>query len=188
MTTLELQEKLYEFIRPKYPDIKINVRETADNIRQLYFTDEKFKVLYPKQRYHYLVHSIPAGFYEQNLQNATWFELAPNENPDTLDYHDQKTIDDIKETILSILRDKINFVSLLDKQFKSDTVKCFGDFRYAKKILTDLNFSDEDQFDVFHVLMNEGAYCDCEILLNTFRESEYAQKYWSDRGHKSSLH
>lgn len=70
---------------------------------------------------------------------------------------------------------------LLDREFKSETARCFGDFGYSKKILTSLDFSDEDQFDIFHVLMSEGAYCDCEILFNVFRESEYAKKYWGSR-------
>lgn len=181
MTTSELQDKLYEFIKPTYPDIEIKVVDTADNIRQLYFIDEKFQVLYPKQRYHYLTHSIPVDFYDQNLQDTIWFELAPNENPEDLEYHDQETIDDIKGVILSVLKDKVDFVSLLDKEFVSQSLKCFGDFRHSKKILTDLDFSHEEQFDIFHVLMNEGAYCDCEILYNVFRESEYSKKYWRDR-------
>lgn len=181
MTTVELQEKLYEFIRPKYPDIVIKVEDTADNIRHLYFTDDKFKLLYPKQRYHYLLHSIPLDFYDQYLQNATWFELAPGENPDDLEYHDEETITDIKDDILSILRNKTDFFNILDKEFNSQKVICFGDFRNSKEILKDLDFSDEDQFDIFHVLMNEGAYCDCEILYNVFRESEYSKKYWSNR-------
>jgi hypothetical protein len=181
MTTEQLQEKLYEFVRPSYPNIKINVVDTAENVRQLYFTDEKFEVLYPKQRYHYLTHLIPSNFYDQNLQDTEWFELAPNENPDELDYHDQETIDEIKEPILSILKDKVGFVALLDREFVSEDVKCFGDFRHSKRILTDLKFSDKDQFDIFHVLMNEGGYCDCEILCNVFRDSEYSKKYWRDR-------
>ena len=181
MTTQELQEKLYEFTKSSYPDIKINVVDTAVNIRQLYFTDDKFAVLYPKQRYHYLTHLIPSEFYEQHLQDTEWFELAPNENPDNLDYHDQETIDEIKESIISILKTKVNFVALLDKEFASQNVKCYGDFRHSKSILTALKFSDEDQFDIFHVLMNEGGYCDCEILYNVFRESEYSKKYWADR-------
>ncbi|QES91052.1 DUF2695 domain-containing protein [Rhizosphaericola mali] len=181
MTTEQLQEKLYEFIRPSYPDIKINVVDTVENVRQLYFTDDRFELLYPKQRYHYLTHLIPSDFYDQNLQSTEWFELAPNEKPDELDYHDQETIDEIKEPILSILKDKVGFVSLLDKKFISENAKCFGDFRHSKKILTDLKFSDQDQFDIFHVLMNEGAYCDCEILYNVFRDSEYTKQYWRDR-------
>ena len=181
MTTEKLQEKLYEFVRPSYPDIKINVVDTAENVRQIYFTDEKFEVLYPKQRYHYLTHLIPSEFYDQNLQDTEWYELAPNENPEDLDYHDQETIDEIKDIILSLLKDRSDFVSLLDEVFISENSKCFGDFRHSKNILTDLKFSDQDQFDIFHVLMNEGGYCDCEILYNVFRESEYSKKYWADR-------
>jgi hypothetical protein len=181
MTTKELQDKLYEFVKPSYPDIKINVVDTAENVRQLYFTDEKFEVLYPKQRYHYLTHLIPSDFYDQNLQDTEWFELAPNENPDDLDYHDQETIDEIKDVILSLLKDRSDFVSLLDIEFTLKNVKCSGDFQHSKNILTDLKFSKEDQFDIFHVLMNEGGYCDCEILYNVFRDSEYSKKYWRDR-------
>ena len=181
MTTKELQDKLYEFVKPSYPDIKINVVDTPENVRQLYFTDDKFEVLYPKQRYHSLTHLIPSDFYDQNLQDTEWFELAPNENPDELDYHDQETIDEIKGIILSLLKDRSDFVSLLDEEFTSTNEKCFGDFRHSKNILTDLKFSTEDQFDIFHVLMNEGGYCDCEILYNVFRDSEYAKKYWRDR-------
>lgn len=80
MTTSELEKNLYEFIKPAYPDIKINVEDTTDNIRQLYFLDDKFEKLYPKQRYHYIVHLIPVDFYEQNLKNTTWFELTLNED------------------------------------------------------------------------------------------------------------
>jgi len=181
MTTKELQEKLYEFIKPTYPDIKIKVEDSTENVRQLYFTEDKFEVLYPKQRYHYLTHLIPSDFFEQYLQDTEWFELAPNENPDELDYHDQETIDEIKEAIISILKNTVGFISLLDKELTSQTVKCYGDFRHSKRILTDLKFSVEDQFDIFHVLMNEGGYCDCEILYNVFRESEYSKKYWLHR-------
>lgn len=181
ITAQELQEKLYEFTKQRYPNIKIEVVDTTENVRQLYFTDDKFEFLYPEQRYHYLTHLIPSDFYEQNLQDTAWYELAPNENVDNLDYHDQETIDEIKEPMISLLKDKVGFVALLDKQFISQAVKCYGDFRHSKSILTELKFSEEDQFDIFHVLMNEGGYCDCEILYNVFRESEYSKMYWADR-------
>lgn len=180
MTIREFENKLYEFIRPAYPDIEIRVVDTIANVRELYFIDEKFRLLYPKQRYHYLMHSIPTVFYKENLQNTSWFELAPNENPDELEYHDQETIEEIKDTILSVLKDKIDFVRSLDKEFISQSIKCFGDFRHSKKLLTTLGFSNEDQFDIFHVLMSEGGYCDCEILHNVFQESAYSKKYWHD--------
>ena len=167
MTPSELEQALYEFIQPSYPNI--------------YFTEEKFKDLYPKQRYHYLIHKIPEEFFELHLKNSFWIELAPGESPGDLDYHDDETIESIKESILSILL-KVGFVTQLDNQFSSGVDTCFGDFRHSKKILAELGFADkEEQFDIFHVLMNEGGYCDCEILFNVFRESEYSKQYWSNR-------
>jgi len=181
MTIDELQEKLYSFTQSSYPDIKIEVKDNADKTRSIFFTADKFKYLYPKQRYHYLVHLIPSDFYQDYLENTAWFELAPGENADDLDYHDEETIEEIKETILSVLNDKTDFVSLLDNEFSYNAGQCFGDFRHSKRILTDKDFSDSDQFDIFHVLMNKGAFCDCEILYNVFRESEYSKRYWRDR-------
>ena len=179
MTTKELQEKLDEFIKPTYPDIKIEVIDTSDNRREIYFVEERFEDLFVQQRYHYLVHLIPDEFYKEHLAESTWFELAPGENPEDLDFHDDETVEEIKDTILAVLKNKVTFATKLDALFSSESVKCFGDFRHSKKILNELNFSDEEQFDIFHVLMHEGGYCDCEILYNVFRESEYAQKYWS---------
>jgi hypothetical protein len=172
LTTTELQDRLYEFIRPSYPNIEISVKDTEDNIRCLYFTEENFKPLYPKQRYHYLVHLVPDEFYEEHLRETTWFEMAPGEHPNDLAYHDEEAIEEIKEDVLSLLRDKVEFVSRLDRQFTGENIACCGDFRHAKKILSEFGFSQEAQFDIFHVLMKEGAYCDCEILYNVFRESE----------------
>lgn len=181
MTKRELQDKLYDFMRPSYPDIEIRVKDTEDDIRCIYFIDEKFKVLYPKQRYHYLVHLVPDEFYEQHLRNTTWFELAPGEHPNDLAYHDEETIEEIKADILLILKDKVGFVSRLDDQFTIEKVKCYGDFGHAKQILSMLKFSEDEQFDIFHVLMQEGAFCDCEILYNVFRECNYAKQYWRMR-------
>ena len=45
MTASELQQKLYEFIQPSYPEIDIKVEKTEGK-RLLYFTEEKFKELY----------------------------------------------------------------------------------------------------------------------------------------------
>lgn len=178
LTTAELQDKLYEFIRPSYPDIEIRIKDTEEGVRCLYFTEEKFQTLYPKQRYHYLVHLVPDEFYEAHLEETTWFELAPGEHPNDLAYHDEETIQEIKEDVLSILRNKVDFILRLDRQFTAENVACCGDFRHAKQILSELGFSREVQFDIFHVLMQEGAYCDCEILYNVFRESEYAKQFW----------
>ena len=60
-----------------------------------------------------MIHLIPPDFFENHLQDTQWFELAPGEGLDDLDYHDEETIKEIKDTILAILRDKVHFVSTL---------------------------------------------------------------------------
>lgn len=182
MTTTELEQRLYEFIQPTYPEIDIKIIIDSNHIPNIYFTEEKFKDLYPKQRYHELIHKIPDDFFELHLNKSFWFELAPGESPEDLDYHDDETIESIKEPILSILQNKIAFVEILDKEFTSGAAQCFGDFRHSKKLLSEMGYAGkEEQFDIFHVLMDEGGYCDCEILLNVFRQSDYSKKYWGNR-------
>jgi len=178
MTTDELQEKLGEFLKPKYPDIKIEVTDTSQNYREVYFIEEKFRDLFLLQRYHYLVHSIPEEFLKEHLADCAWFELAPGESPEELNFLDDEDVTEIKDILLAILKDRVDFVEKLDALFCTESAKCFDDFRHSKKILRELDFSDQEQFDIFHVLMHEGGFCDCEILYNVFRESEYAQTYW----------
>ena len=181
MTSEELKNRLLEFIRPVYPGIEIEVLDQQDGKRHIYFTDEKFRVLYPLQRYHYLTYQIPHDFYEQNLSQTIWHELAPGENPDELGYLDPETIESIKEIILGIIKNKTPFINELDSRFMTGNTVCHGDFRYAKEILSQLNFTPEEQFDIFHVFMSEGGYCDCEILYNIFHETEYAKQYWKNK-------
>ncbi|CAN5355869.1 hypothetical protein BH11BAC5_BH11BAC5_06200 [soil metagenome] len=181
MNDSELEASLYKFIKPKYPDVEIKVQNGDENIRQVFFTANLFKDLYPQQRYHYLSHLIPDDFFEENLVDTEWFELAPGENPDELDYHDDEILEEITEAVLGVLRHKVDFVSILDRRFMKEDALCAGDFSHSKKILTKLDFPAEAQFDIFHVLMKKGGYCDCEILFNVFCESEYAKKYWSTR-------
>jgi hypothetical protein len=40
----------------------------------------------------------------------------------------------------------------------------FVDFRIARSVLAESGFSEEEHFDVLHVLTAQGGYCDCEIL------------------------
>ena len=181
MTTDSLENELFELIKPSYPNIAIKVVDEEDGERHLYFKEEKFALLFPLQRYHYLIHLIPKDFYEKYLFTAIWHELAPGEKVEELDYHDEETIESIKETILDILKTRTTFIKQLDNLFIEGRAVCSGDFRHAKQILSDLTFTTVEQFDIFHVFMSEGGYCDCEILYNTFKETEYAKKYWATR-------
>jgi len=42
-------------------------------------------------------------------------------------------------------------------------------------------FQQDELFDVFHVLMAQGGYCDCEILLNAAESSRLKSEYWRAR-------
>ena len=42
-------------------------------------------------------------------------------------------------------------------------------------------FTQDELFDVFHVLMDKGGYCDCEILYNAAEESRLKAEYWRAR-------
>ena len=48
---------------------------------------------------------------------------------------------------------------------------CWGDYRHSKPILLRCGFSEAELFDVFHVFMSLGGYCDCEILYNVAETS-----------------
>jgi hypothetical protein len=181
MTADSLKNELFNLIKQSYPNIAIKVDDEADGKRHLYFTEEKFASLFPIQRYHYLMHLIPKDFYEKHLSTAIWHELAPGEQVDELDYHDEETVESIKETILDVIQTKTTFIKQLDSLFTEEKAVCFGDFRHAKQVLSDLSFTTDEQFDIFHVFMSEGGYCDCEILYNTFKETEYSKKYWATR-------
>jgi hypothetical protein len=80
MNNQNLKERLLEFVKPSYPEMLIDVIDRAGK-RELYFTEKKFAALYPMQRYHYLINLVPTGFYESELANTVWFELAPGEQP-----------------------------------------------------------------------------------------------------------
>ena len=77
MTNEQIVLKLKEFLNSFYPNMKIEVKEWEDDTSRIAvsFTDEKFKLLYPEQRYHYIRHLIPKSFFKKFLANSVWFEL-----------------------------------------------------------------------------------------------------------------
>ena len=184
MTPRQIQEALATLIHSSYPDMEICVEPWADDPSRLavYFLETKFALLYPQQRWHYLYHLIPAEFQDRYLSTSVWFELAPGESPDDLVYPDEEVIADITEPIMTILN-KTNFFATLDEAFTraENPAVCWGDFRVAKSILPTKGFFESEYFDVFSVLMAQGGYCDCEILVNVAEGSEFARRYWANR-------
>ena len=184
MTPQQIQEALASFIHPSYPEMEIRVEAWTDDPSRLaiYFRETKFALLYPQQRWHYLHHLIPAEFQDCYLSSSVWFELAPGEVPSDLVYSDEELVASIMEPIMGILN-RTSFFAALDEVFTrpENPAVCWGDFRVAKSLLSTKGFFESEYFDVFSVLMAQGAYCDCEILYNVAEGSEFARLYWANR-------
>ena len=187
MDTQQLEQDIRDFVRRAYPDMQVRVEPWADDPKRaaVYFTEAKFAGLYPMQRYHYLRHLIPKDYYERHLADSEWFELAPDEDPDDLEYPDSELIDDITPDVMRCLHGARFFEALDDALCPRDQSQprpeCHGDYRHARPVLLARGFKEDELFDVFHVLMARGGYCDCEILFNAVEESRLKAEYWKAR-------
>jgi len=192
----ELSETIKKHLSSAYPEILVEAKPWHEDKSKIavYFTEKKFDKLYPMQRYHYLVHNIPDDFFEKYLSNAVWFELAPGEKPDELRYPDEELIHDIKPHVMKALKKSNFFISLDDLMAPNDVSKeglpCHGDFDLTKQVLKEKGFKEkgfkekgkiDEIFDICHVLMSEGAYCDCEVLYNVSDENRLKARYWKQR-------
>jgi len=180
----KIESEVRGFVQAAYPEMVVRAEYwTEDPSRiALFFIDERFRGLYARQRYHYLVQLIPSDYYRSTLADTVWFELAPDERPETIEHPDQELIASIAPDVLGALQQK-GFFAALDELLcpaneKSEPQKCSGDFRYATRALQACGFEQSDSSDVFHVLMEQGAFCDCEILYNVANESHLKTKYW----------
>jgi hypothetical protein len=181
------REELLEFLRPSYPDIQIRVERWDEDTSRMaiYFTDPKFALIYPLQRFHYLSHLIPSEYHERKLANTIWFELAPGESPTDLRYPDEQLIASITPDVMKCVLGAKVFDALDDLLCPIDPAAprtpCYGDFRTTKSILLSRGFNEDDLFDVLHVFMDQGGYCDCEILFNVVEGSRLGGQYWKAR-------
>jgi hypothetical protein len=183
----QLAADLKRLIAPSYPEIEIHVTPwdgDPDRIA-IYFTEPKFALIYPYQRWHYLTHLIPADYQEAHLENSVWFELAPGEQPEDLRYPDEELIDSITADVMRCLVASRFFEFLDEAMCPAETGRerapCWGDFRTSRPILLSRGFKDDELFDVFHVLMRQGGFCDCEILYNAVEKSRLKAEYWMAR-------
>ena len=182
-----IKDSLQGFLQEKYPTITITVEKDATESDRwaIFFVEESFQDLYRLQRYYMIRPLIPDPFYEEHLQDTLWYELAPGETVEDLDYLDQETVDEIKEPILKILSQAKFFEKLDDllappvKSVKPEV--CRDDFRLTKSILNKLGFDEDEQFDICHVLMREGAFCDCEVLTQIHNQDSRMAKDLADK-------
>jgi Protein of unknown function (DUF2695) len=183
----QLGTDIRNFVRRAYPNIQVRVEPWTDDPTRpaVYFTEAQFASLYPAQRYHYLRHLIPEDYYERHLADSEWFELAPGERPEDLEYPDSALIADITPDVMRCLFGAGIFEALDDVLCPADPREprrpCYGDYRLARAALLARGFRDHELFDVFHVLMARGGYCDCEILYNAVELSRLKAEYWRAR-------
>jgi Protein of unknown function (DUF2695) len=183
----QLEADIRDFVRRAYPNIEVRVEPwTADPRRPaVYFTEAQFASLYPAQRYHYLRHLIPADYYDCHLADSEWVELAPGERPEDLEYPDSELISDITADVTRCLYGAGIFEALDDVLCPADGSlarrQCHGDYRHARVVLLARGFREDELFDVFHVLMARGGYCDCEILYNAAEGSRLKAEHWRAR-------
>jgi hypothetical protein len=187
MDLRQLETDLRGFVRQAYPQMEVRVEPWSEDPSRaaVYFVDPQFGVLYPAQRYHYLRHLIPADYYDRHLADTEWFELAPGERPEDLEYPDAELIADITPDVMRCLTGARVFEALDDALCPADPgrvrQRCHGDYRHARSVLLARGFREDELFDVFHVLMARGGYCDCEILYNAVETSRLAAEYWRAR-------
>ena len=102
-----------------------------------------------------------------------------------LRYPDEQLIVDITSDVMKVVNAAQIFEYLDNEMSPLESEKpkalCYGDYRHTREILLARGFTDEELFDVFHVFMAQGGYCDCEILYNVAPESRLAAEYWKDR-------
>ena len=184
MTPRELEAKLTEILGKHCADIVVTVEDPPGNggPPRVTFVTEAFRGLYPLQRYHKLIHLLPAGFAERFLGDYRWIELAPGESQEDLEHPDEGMVGEITPNVLGAL-ENLGFFNELDEMlFPQDLSKpgklCVGNFENAKEILNAKGFGPHEHFDVFHVLMARGGYCDCEILYNAVASSRLKANYW----------
>jgi len=188
----QIESDVRGFVRASYPDMVVRAEYwTPDPSRiALFFIDERFAELYQRQRYHYLVHLIPKNYYDSVLADTVWFELSPGQRTEDIEEDpDEEFIASITPDVLGCLQTR-GFFTQLDDVFcpASDITSgqvCSGDFRHAKRTLQNCGFEASDWSDVFHVLMGQGAFCDCEILYNVATESRLKSHYWRRRAHET---
>lgn len=178
-TNQQIETELKEFLSASYPEAVVNVSGEKSR-REIRIVEESFKDLFPLQRYHFLMACIPTEYFDENLAEATLFELAPGEKDTDLFYHDEETVMALKDVILEMLIANTDFVDQLDYAFIEGEASCDRDFAISKEILTTLGFTQEEQTDIFHVFMLEDAFCDCEILYNIFTNSRLSQQAWRE--------
>jgi hypothetical protein len=119
---VKIESEVRQFVRAAYPAMAVRAKYWSHDPSRiaLYFIDERFRGLYPRQRYHYLVHLIPDEYYRSNLADSVWFELTPGEDPASIEYPDEQLIAEIKPDVLGALQQSGFFTALDELVYPKD--------------------------------------------------------------------
>ena len=77
---------------------------------------------------------------------------------------------------------KIYEAMAMEKPIVSTSIGAEGlPIHNGEELLLARGFREKELFDVFHVLMARGGYCDCEILYNAVEDNRLKAEYWRAR-------
>lgn len=190
----KIESDIRGFVRASYPEMTVRVEHSEQDPSRIaiIFIEKRFEGLYCRQRYHYLLHLIPKDYRDKVLGDAIWFELTPGEDMHMLaEDPDEELIESITPEVLGVL-EASGFFSALDNLFclklcATNPQTCSGDFRHARQLLQTIPFEVSDWSDLFHVLMGQGAFCDCEIFYNVASESRLKANHWRRHLHDAQV-
>src|SRR5262249_29213974 len=114
----QIRADLVGFLHETYPQMEVQIGPWDDDpaILKIQFIDETFRGLYPKQRYHRLIHLIPETYWKEYLADTVWVELAPGEEPDHDEHLDEDGVAAITSDVMGCLS-SAGFFSALDDIF-----------------------------------------------------------------------
>ena len=183
----KVRHEIIAILQPHYPEMQVRLENYSEDPSKIaiFFVDPKYALLYPMQRFHYLSHLIPKEYQDLNLEGTVWFELAPGEGPGDLRFPDEDLIAEITHDVMKCVL-AAEVLEALDNALcpnapDAPRALCYGDYRNTKPILLARGFAEAELFDVFHVLMAQGGYCDCEFPYNVAEGSRLAAEYWRAR-------
>lgn len=162
----KIQAQLREFLVAAFPDVDVRI---GDDIHyrgtNVVVTTSRFDGLLPEQRYHHVVHAVPADFYESYLRGGVvWFELAPGETGKAyMGMPRSRDAADRAEAIASRLGAIGFFDQFRARQAASGAPASEGDFVEARRILGKAGCKEDEILEIFLYFLLQGAFCDAEL-------------------------
>lgn len=159
-------------LRKRFPDVTVEICQSkyAPGLN-VEIISEAFRPLLPEQRYHHMRHAIGEEGLPAELEKAVFVELAPGETLSELEDKmlEGRSLSD--EDVEELLR-QTGFLEALavklgcSKGLADAPQGCREDFRYSQEVLREAEVGHTEALEVLEYLMERGAFCDCEIMMN----------------------